>query len=34
VDEVLDPAARARGVTSCQLCHRHLEELPPPAYER
>src|SRR5439155_23372389 len=24
VDEVLDPAARARGVTSCQMCHRHL----------
>ena len=32
VDEVLDPAARARGVTSCEMCHRHLEELPVPAY--
>jgi len=29
VDEVLDPAARARGVSSCAMCHRHLEDLPP-----
>jgi MoaA/NifB/PqqE/SkfB family radical SAM enzyme len=34
VDEVLDPAARARGVSSCEMCHRHLSELPAPAYER
>ena len=26
---VLDPAARARGVSSCEMCHRHLGELPP-----
>jgi hypothetical protein len=32
VDEVLDPAARARGVTSCEMCHRHLAELPAPEY--
>jgi MoaA/NifB/PqqE/SkfB family radical SAM enzyme len=30
VDEVLDPTARERGVTSCEMCHRHLAELPPP----
>jgi len=23
-----------RGVSSCQMCHRHLEELPAPEYER
>jgi hypothetical protein len=34
VDEVLDPAARARDVSSCEMCHRHLAELPAPAYER
>jgi hypothetical protein len=34
VDDVLDPAARARGITSCAMCHRHLGELPRPAYER
>lgn len=28
VDEVLDPAARARGVTSCEMCHRYRDELP------
>jgi len=32
VDEVLDPAARARGVTSCEMCHRHLGSLPAPVY--
>ena len=30
VDEVLDPAARARGISSCEMCHRHLQELPVP----
>ena len=25
---VLDPAARARGLTSCEMCHRHVRELP------
>ena len=34
VDDVLDPAARARGVTSCEMCHRHLGELPSPPYEK
>jgi hypothetical protein len=33
-DEVLDPAARGRGVSSCEMCHRHLDELPAPSYER
>ncbi|MEE2778454.1 MAG: DUF547 domain-containing protein [Acidobacteriota bacterium] len=28
VDAVLDPAARQRGVSSCEMCHRHLAELP------
>ncbi|MBX3025093.1 DUF547 domain-containing protein [bacterium] len=32
IDAVLDPAARARGITSCEMCHRHLDELP--VYER
>jgi hypothetical protein len=33
VDDVLDPTARAKGVSSCEMCHRHLAELPPPEYE-
>jgi len=33
VDEILDPAARQRGITSCEMCHRHLAELPVPRYE-
>ena len=33
IDAVLDPAARARGVSSCEMCHRHLKELPVPTYE-
>lgn len=28
IDDVLDPAARARGISSCEMCHRHLGELP------
>jgi hypothetical protein len=32
VDEILDPAARERGLSSCEMCHRHLEELPPPSF--
>jgi hypothetical protein len=28
IDAVLDPAARARGISSCEMCHRHLDELP------
>lgn len=30
IDETLDPAARARGISSCAMCHRHLDELPVP----
>jgi hypothetical protein len=30
VDDVLDPSARARGISSCEMCHKHLAELPPP----
>jgi hypothetical protein len=29
IDEVLDPAARARGISSCAMCHQHLAALPP-----
>ncbi len=29
VDEELDPAAAARGVSSCEMCHRRLDELEP-----
>lgn len=32
-DEVLDPAAQARGMSSCELCHTRLQELPVPEYE-
>ena len=28
VDDTLDPAARARGVSACEMCHKHLEALP------
>jgi hypothetical protein len=28
VDTVLDPAARARRISSCAMCHQHLQELP------
>jgi hypothetical protein len=34
VDETLDPAARERGISSCEMCHRHLDALPAPTYER
>ena len=30
IDTTLDPMAKARGVTSCEMCHRHLQELPLP----
>ncbi len=33
-DDTLDPAARARGVSSCEMCHQHLAELPVPDYAR
>ncbi|MEO8601814.1 MAG: DUF547 domain-containing protein [bacterium] len=29
IDDTLDPAARARGISSCEMCHKHLAELPP-----
>jgi hypothetical protein len=32
VDDTLDPAARRRGVSSCQMCHRHLAELAPATF--
>jgi len=32
VDDTLDPAARERGVSSCEMCHRHLAELAPAAF--
>jgi hypothetical protein len=32
VDATLDPAARERGVTSCEMCHRHLADLAPAAF--
>ena len=34
VDETLDPAAEARGISSCKMCHKRLAELAPPEYER
>jgi hypothetical protein len=34
VDDVLDPAARERGLSSCEVCHRHLAELPAPGREQ
>jgi len=33
IDDVLDPAARTRGVSSCEMCHRHLADLPIPDFE-
>jgi MoaA/NifB/PqqE/SkfB family radical SAM enzyme len=33
VDTTLDPSARVRGISSCEMCHKHLEELTPPTYE-
>ena len=32
VDEELDPAAQERGVSSCEMCHRRLAELPVPEF--
>ena len=29
VDDTLDPAAQKRGVSSCEMCHRHLDQLAP-----
>jgi hypothetical protein len=33
IDEVLDPAARAQGISSCEMCHKHLSELPVPRFD-
>ncbi len=33
IDTVLDPAARQRGVSSCEMCHLHLAELPVAEFE-
>jgi hypothetical protein len=33
IDDVLDPGARARGISSCELCHTRLAELPVPAFQ-
>lgn len=30
IDTVLDPEAKHRGISSCEMCHRHLSELPLP----
>jgi hypothetical protein len=32
-DDVLDPAATERNISSCEMCHKHLSELPVPNYE-
>jgi len=32
VDHTLDPAARERGISSCEMCHRHLAKLAPAAF--
>jgi hypothetical protein len=34
IDTVLDPAARLRGISSCEMCHGHLAELPLPEFPR
>jgi hypothetical protein len=33
VDDTLDPAAASRGISSCEMCHRHLRELSAPDYD-
>ena len=33
IDTTLDPAARQRGISSCEMCHRHLHELPAAEFE-
>ncbi|MHB8381598.1 MAG: DUF547 domain-containing protein [Candidatus Binataceae bacterium] len=33
IGDTLDPAARERSISSCELCHTRLAELPTPAYE-
>ena len=31
-DDTLDPAATARGISSCEMCHKNIAELPVPEY--
>jgi hypothetical protein len=31
-DDTLDPAAAARGISSCEMCHKNIAELPVPEY--
>jgi hypothetical protein len=33
IDETLDPAASERAISSCEMCHTRLSELPMPAYD-
>jgi hypothetical protein len=33
IDDTLDPAARERRISSCEMCHTRLSELPVPAYD-
>jgi hypothetical protein len=33
IDDTLDPAARERAISSCEMCHTRLSELPVPAYD-
>ena len=33
-DETLDPTARTRGISSCEMCHKFLNELRVPEYVR
>jgi hypothetical protein len=33
-DETLDPAATARGISSCEMCHKFVALLPVPDYLR
>jgi len=33
IDDTLDPAARDRAISSCEMCHTRLSELPIPAYD-
>jgi len=32
IDEQLDPEAQRRGISSCEMCHKHLGDLPVPEF--
>jgi hypothetical protein len=32
IDTVLDPTARERGLSSCEMCHKHLADMPLPRF--